>query len=64
MASASRRAAVLLHAAAKCESLRPAALLEIAAFAQATKPALRFVVSPRDSPILLNAATELGCFAV
>ncbi len=61
MASASRRATILLRAAAKCQSLRPAALLEIAAFAQATKPSLRFVVSAEDSAILQCAAIELGC---
>lgn len=61
MALASRKATILLRAAAKCQSLRPAALLEIAAFAQATKPSLRFVVSAEDSAILQCAAIELGC---
>lgn len=60
MMPAARVAAGLLCAAAKCESLPPAALLEIAAFAEATKPSLRFVVSPKDSAILVSTATELG----
>ncbi|MBZ9864236.1 DUF483 domain-containing protein [Mesorhizobium sp. CA15] len=53
-------AADLLRAAASCRSLRPAVLPEIAAFANAAKPSLRFVVSSSDAARLQAASTGLG----
>lgn len=51
---------MLLRTAATCESLRPASLLEIAAFSLGIKPALRFVVSDADATALLKAASDLA----
>jgi hypothetical protein len=59
MASASQIAAVLLRAAAKCESFRPAALLEIAGFSSGVKRSVRLVLSEADSAVLLSAAADL-----
>lgn len=53
-------AAYLLRAASQCSTLRPATLLEIAAFAVGTKPALRFVVSNTDAQTLVDCSAALG----
>lgn len=58
--SKSHVAADLLRAAACCSSLRLAVLPEIAAFAEGTKPSLRFVVSPQDAARLGTAAMGIG----
>jgi hypothetical protein len=60
MTLAAREAAALLRSAAACDSLRPAAMLEIAAFAHGSKPSLRFVVSRRDAALLLEVSRAQG----
>lgn len=58
--SSTSLAAALLEVAATSRSLRPCALLEVAAFAAGEKPALRFVLDPGDETGFLRTACAFG----
>ncbi len=54
------RAVALFRTASKTSSLRPSALLEIAALCAGVKPSLRLVLNPEDSDMIAAAVEKAG----